>query len=72
MDINEKESYTLLHNLKDDPFETTNLAKNNPQKVEELKKELADWEKQLKDSNWRYSLDAKIEDGRGQRYYFPW
>ncbi len=72
LNFNEKEGLTFLHNLKDDPFELNNLADQNPQKANELKQELAEWEKQLKPSNWRYSLDAKIEDGRGQRFYFPW
>ena len=72
LNFNEKEGLIFLHNLKDDPFELNNLADQNPQKVEELKQALAEWEKQFKPSNWRYSLDAKIEDGRGQRFYFPW
>ncbi len=72
LDINEKEGFTLLHNLKNDPLETQNLANVQVEKVEELKKELANWEKDLKNPNWRQSLDAKIEDGRGNRFYFAW
>ena len=72
LQLNEKENRTFLHNLKEDPTEMHNLATQNASKVAELKTALANWEKQLKPSNWRYSLDAKIEDGRGQKFYFPW
>jgi arylsulfatase A-like enzyme len=36
--LNEKEGLTFLHNLKDDPLETRNLATKQPEKVSELKK----------------------------------
>jgi arylsulfatase A-like enzyme len=72
LNINEKEGFTLLHNLKEDPYETRNLASIHLEKVEELKKDLANWEKELKKPNWRQSLDAKVEDGKGKRFYFPW
>ncbi len=72
LNINEKENVTFLHNLKQDPFEKQNLAQNQPEKVIELKKELANWEKQLSKPNWKQSLDAKVEDGQGKRFYFPW
>jgi arylsulfatase A-like enzyme len=72
LDWNEKEGFTNLHNLKQDPTESQNLANQHPDIVAALKKDYSDWEQQLKPSNWRHSLDAKIEDGRGQRFYFPW
>jgi arylsulfatase A-like enzyme len=72
LNINEKEGFEYLHNLNDDPYETKNIAESNPKLVNELKAELAAWEKQLKKSNWSYSLDEKIEDGRGNKFYFPW
>ncbi len=72
LNINEKEGVTFLHNLKEDPFEAQNLANAHLEKVEELKHDLANWEKELKKPNWRQSLDAKVEDGKGNRFYFPW
>jgi uncharacterized sulfatase len=72
LDWNEKEGFMNLRNLKLDPYETNNLAQAYPTQVDALKKELSEWEKQLKPTNWRHSLDAKIEDGKGQRFYFPW
>jgi arylsulfatase A-like enzyme len=70
--LNEKEGLVFLHNLKDDPLETRNLVTKQPEKVTELKNDLADWEKKVKNPNWLSSLDAKIEDGKGNRFYFPW
>lgn len=72
LNINEKEGFVLLHNIKDDPSETKNIADKYPQVVSELKTDLIEWEKQLKESNWSYSLDEKIEDGRENKFYFPW
>jgi arylsulfatase A-like enzyme len=72
LDWNEKEGFTNLHNLTKDPTETQNLVAAYPEVVKNLKKDFSEWEKQLKTSNWRHSLDAKVEDGRGQRFYFPW
>ena len=72
LNINEKEGFTHLYHLKTDPFEMQNLANTQIQKVEELKIELVNWEKKLKKPNWQQSLEAKIEDGRGKRFYFPW
>jgi arylsulfatase A-like enzyme len=72
LDWNEKEGFVNLRNLKDDPYEIKDLAKEYPQQVTALKSEFTNWEKQMKPTNWRYSLDAKIEDGRGHRFYFPW
>ncbi len=72
LDWNEKEGFMNLRNLKTDPFETKNLAKEYPNQVNTLKNEFANWEKQLKPTHWRHSLDAKIEEGREQRFYFPW
>ncbi len=72
LDWNEKEAFIHLRNLTLDPYETKNLATEYPNQVTTLKNELFNWEKQLKPSNWRHSLDAKVEDGRGARFYFPW
>ncbi len=72
LNVNEKEGFCRLHHLKSDPYEIQNIANVHPEKVEELKKDLADWENELKKPNWGQSLDAKIEDGRGERFYFPW
>ena len=72
LEWNEKEGFTNLRHLKTDPYETQNLANANPTQVNALKNEFVNWEKQLKPTDWRHSLDAKIEDGRGQRFYFPW
>jgi arylsulfatase A-like enzyme len=70
--LNEKEGLTFLHHLKEDPLETRNLATQQLEKVAELKSDLANWEKNLKNPHWLPSLDAKIEDGKGARFYFPW
>ncbi len=72
LNINEKEGFTHLHNVKEDPAETQNLVNSQPEKVAELRNDLANWEKELRKPNWRQSLDAKIEDGKGKRFYFPW
>ncbi len=72
LDFNEKEGFMNLRNLKFDPYETQNLANDYPNQVNTLKKELSDWEKLLQPTHWRHSLDAKVEDGKGNRFYFPW
>ncbi len=72
LDFNEKEGFMNLRNLKLDPYETQNLAQQYPEKVSALKNELTNWEKLLQPSHWRHSLDAKVEDGKGKRFYFPW
>ena len=72
LDFNEKEGFINLRNLKIDPYETQNLAQQYSKQVSALKNELTDWEKHLQPTHWRHSLDAKVEDGRGNKYYFPW
>ncbi|MFA9290180.1 MAG: hypothetical protein ACEQSF_03015 [Solirubrobacteraceae bacterium] len=70
--INTKEGFTRLHYLKNDPIEKKDLSKVYPEKVKELKLELANWEKNLKKPSWLNIVDAKVEDGLGNRYFFPW
>jgi uncharacterized sulfatase len=72
LDWNEKEGFTNLHNLALDSAEWHNIAAQHPEKVAKLKNAFADWEQQLTPTRWNPSLDAKIEDGRGLRFYFPW
>ncbi len=72
LDFNEKENFIHLRNLKLDPYETQNLAQQYPDQVNALKKDLSEWEKHLQPTHWRHSLDAKVEDGKGNRFYFPW
>lgn len=50
--LNEKDNLTLLFNLKNDKSERTNLAKENPAKVIELKNDLTVWEKNLVKPLW--------------------
>jgi arylsulfatase A-like enzyme len=72
LDWNEKEGFTNLRNLKLDPSETKNFATDYPNQMDTLKKAFSAWENQLEPTHWRHSLDAKVEDGKGHRFYFPW
>jgi arylsulfatase A-like enzyme len=44
--------YTLLFNLRNDPNETTNLARRNPAKVRELEGDIDRWARELQDPRW--------------------
>ena len=50
--------YTLLFNLKDDENETTNVAKQNAAKVNELRALIKDWEKDKKPAAWPTARDV--------------
>ncbi|MBY0424847.1 MAG: sulfatase-like hydrolase/transferase [Cytophagales bacterium] len=65
--INLKDNIIALYNLKVDKSETTNLASKIPLKVDELKMDLAAWEKGLVKPLWpssgyfRNTIDGKVD-----------
>ncbi|MXV51895.1 sulfatase-like hydrolase/transferase [Pedobacter sp. HMF7647] len=50
--LNLNDNITALYNLANDKAEKINLAAKNPEKVKELKNDLTDWEKGLKNPLW--------------------
>ncbi|PSL47215.1 arylsulfatase A-like enzyme [Chitinophaga niastensis] len=68
--VNERNHKEFLYNVKDDLSEKKDIAALNPQKLQELKADLAKWEGQVKKPVWpsRYSYSLEID---GEYYPFP-
>ncbi|HTQ27238.1 MAG TPA: sulfatase-like hydrolase/transferase [Puia sp.] len=69
--INKKDKKTFLFNLAEDIEEKHDLSAAHPEKVQELLRELEQWEKtQTVPPAWPSAADVLI-DVRGERFHFP-
>ncbi|WP_221391454.1 sulfatase [Dyadobacter sp. NIV53] len=67
--LNLKDDITALYNLKSDKSEKNDISAQNASKVEELKKDLASWEKQLIKPLWPSSGFYKNDiNGKSDRF----
>ena len=73
--INEKEDFIFLNKIDEDPSEKNNLISTYPEKANKLKLKWSNWNKTLKESNWKSNADVSIplnNSINSKRYYFPW
>jgi arylsulfatase A-like enzyme len=69
LSINEEARDTVLFNLKNDPFETTDLYKNNPVVARQLAVAHKEWSQQLPAPLWPSMIYYHYKDGN-KHYYF--
>jgi arylsulfatase A-like enzyme len=53
-----------LHDLIDDPAESTDLAPNHPERVEAMQKAYTTWESELEEPRWQWQPGQPAERGR--------
>ncbi|GAO41911.1 sulfatase [Flavihumibacter petaseus] len=69
--INERSGKSLLFNIADDLSETNDLSTGQASRVAELKKALAEWEKQLQAPRWPALRSERIPEVAALDFYFP-
>lgn len=69
--LNEQSGETCLYSLVPDVAEKNNLAAAHPDKVKELKHELAQWESGLVAPLWKSWRIGNVKVGENEYYYMP-